>query len=428
MRRRLIEALAARLPFSYGWVILACVCAAGFSRQGAAVATLSIFVEPMTQAFGWSRTELSGAVSIGGILGALVAPALGSFLDRNGARAVLGLAVLLTAVSTFMLSFTHSLAFFYLFYCTARMSFAGPYDLGIYGSIVSWFVRRRTFATSIATLAQMCGLVAMPLIAHFVIDAAGWRGAWVAIGATVLVVGFLPTWLLHLRRPEDLGQRPDGDAAPARAAAAGGAAAPHAPAPAYSRREALRTPAFWLLALYTLLVYPVQSGISLHQAPLLIERGLDPAVAAAAVSTFAAMSAVAGFGYGFWPRAVPLRFALALVAASLLASSLLMNQRARRARRLRRGGAVRPRHRRPADRAAGGLGRVLRAPRATARSAGVALTIQVAAQAAGPVLSGALRDATGSYAASLWTFSALALAGTLAALFSKHPEAGSARI
>ena len=120
-------------------MILACVCAAGFSRQGAAVATLSIFVEPMTQAFGWSRTEISGAVSIGGILGALVAPALGAFLDRNGARAVLGLAVLLTAVSTFMLSFTQSLAFFYVFYCTARMSFAGPYDLGIYGSIVSWF-------------------------------------------------------------------------------------------------------------------------------------------------------------------------------------------------------------------------------------------------------------------------------------------------
>ena len=427
MRRRLIEALAARLPFSYGWVILACVCAAGFSRQGAAVATLSIFVEPMTQAFGWSRTELSGAVSIGGILGALVAPALGSFLDRNGARAVLGLAVLLTAVSTFMLSFTHSLAFFYLFYCTARMSFAGPYDLGIYGSIVSWFVRRRTFATSVATLAQMCGLVAMPLIAHFVIDAAGWRGAWVAIGVTVLVAGFLPTWLLHLRRPEDLGQRPDGDAAPVRAAAAGGAAAPHAPAPAYSRREALRTPAFWLLALYTLLVYPVQSGISLHQAPLLIERGLDPAVAATAVSTFAAMSAVAGFGYGFWPRAVPLRFALALVAASLLASSLLMNHV----------------HAAPAAYAAaalfglgiGGLLTVL--PVAWAEYfgresygaiRGVALTIQVAAQAAGPVLSGALRDATGSYAASLWTFGALALAGTLAALFSKHPEAGSARI
>ena len=77
-------------------MILACVCAAGFSRQGSAVATLSIFVEPMTQEFGWSRTAISGAVSIGGILGALVSPAIGAFLDRNGARAVLCLAVLLT--------------------------------------------------------------------------------------------------------------------------------------------------------------------------------------------------------------------------------------------------------------------------------------------------------------------------------------------
>jgi sugar phosphate permease len=422
VRRRLVQALAARLPFSYGWVILACVCAAGFSRQGSAVATLSIFVEPMTQEFGWSRTELSGAVSLGGILGALVAPALGSFLDRNGARAVLGLAVLLTGVSTLMLSFTHSLACFYLFYCTARMSFAGPYDLGIYGSIVSWFVRRRTFATSIATLAQMSGLVAMPLIAHFAIGAGGWRGAWVAIGASVLVVGFVPTWLLHLRRPEDLGQRPDGERAPARGAAQGGAATAHAAEPVYSRRQALRTPAFWLLALYTLLIYPVQSGISLHQAPLLIERGLEPGVAAAAVSTFAAMSALAGFGYGFWPRRVPLRFALALVGASLLASSVLM-------------ASV---HAAPTAYAAaalfglgiGGLLTVL--PVAWAEYfgresygaiRGVALAIQVAAQAAGPVLSGALRDASGSYALSLGTFSALACAGTAAALFAAPPPA-----
>jgi MFS transporter, OFA family, oxalate/formate antiporter len=44
--------LIARLPFFYGWVILACACCAGFARQGPAVATLSIFVEPMTSDFG----------------------------------------------------------------------------------------------------------------------------------------------------------------------------------------------------------------------------------------------------------------------------------------------------------------------------------------------------------------------------------------
>src|SRR3990170_4263690 len=111
-RLRLLEALAARLPFYYGWVILDCVCAAGFSRQGSAVATLSIFVEPMTGEFGWSRTAISAAGSVGGVLGALVSPALGPFLDRNGARAVLGAAVLVTGFSLVMLSFTQSLAHF----------------------------------------------------------------------------------------------------------------------------------------------------------------------------------------------------------------------------------------------------------------------------------------------------------------------------
>jgi len=445
VRRRLVEALAARLPFYYGWVILACVCAAGFSRQGSAVAPLSIFVEPMTGEFGWTRTEISAAVSVGGVLGALVAPALGGFLDRNGARAVLLLAVLLTGFSTLLLSFTHSLAYFFVLYCIARMSFAGPFDLGIYGSVVNWFVRRRPFATSIATVAQMAGLVAMPLLVHFVMQAADWRTAWVAVGTTVLLVGFLPTWILHMRRPEDLGQRPDGDPAPQAAASAASAAtgsragtasgttvgsqasgtagtptAAQSPEPTYTRHEALRTPAFWLLALYTLLVYPVQAGLSLHQAPLLIERGLDPAVAASAVSTFGLFSAISGFAYGFWPRRVPLRFALALVGASLAAASVLM-------------GNV---HAAPLAFAAAALfgigigGLLTMLPIAWAdyfgRTSygairGVALSVQVVAQATGPILSGVLRDATGNYAVSVATFAALAVAGTVAALIAGPP-------
>jgi len=417
MRRRLVEALAARLPFYYGWVILACVCAAGFSRPGSAVATLSIFIEPMTREFGWSHTQISAAVSVGGILGALVSPMLGGFLDRNGARAVLSVAVIATGVPLLLLSFTQSLAFFFTFYCVARMSFAGPYDLGIYGSIVNWFVRRRALATSIVTLTSMFGLVTMPLIAHFVMQASDWRAAWVAIGVTVLVTGFVPVWLLHVRRPEDLGLSPDGEGAP-RAAVPGTPAS--VPEPAFTRHEALRTPAFWLLALFTLLVYPVQAGISLHQAPFLIERGLDATVAATAVSTFALLSAVAGFGYGFWPRRVPLRFALALVGLTLTASCVLMANV--QSAPLAYGAAA------FFGLGIGGLLTML--PIAWAdyfgRSSygairGVALMVQVAGQALGPVLSGALRDATGNYAASLATFAVLALAGSAAALFAAPP-------
>ena len=119
-----IAVLARRLPFYYGWVILFCACCAGFSRQGGAVASLSIFVEPMTREFGWSRTALSGAVSLGGLLAALTSPRLGRLLGRSGARIVLCVAVLTTGTANLLLSLTGSLATFYLLFCVARTNFA----------------------------------------------------------------------------------------------------------------------------------------------------------------------------------------------------------------------------------------------------------------------------------------------------------------
>ena len=77
--------LSRQLPFFYGWVIVGCAGCAAFVRQGAAVATLSVFVTPMTDEFGWSRAEFSGAVSLGGLLAALTAPGIGVLADRRGA-------------------------------------------------------------------------------------------------------------------------------------------------------------------------------------------------------------------------------------------------------------------------------------------------------------------------------------------------------
>ena len=208
------------------------------------------------------------------------------------------------------LSLTQSLTMFYLLFCFARMNWAGPFDLGLYGALNSWFVARRALATSIATLAQMSGLVAMPIIAQLAMRDGGWRSGWVAIGATVLIVGFVPVWLFLVRRPEDVGLVPDRIVAGASHAA---------PEPRYSRAEAMRTRAFWLLSLYTVLLYPVQAGVSLHQAPHLIERGISPIVAATVISFFSAASAVASFGVGFLPRRWPLRYIL-LVSALLMST------------------------------------------------------------------------------------------------------------
>jgi OFA family oxalate/formate antiporter-like MFS transporter len=403
--------LISRLPFYYGWVVLGCVCLAGFARQGPAVAVLSIFVAPMIGEFGWSRTAISGAVSLGGVLAALISPLIGPVLDRRGARLILCLAILGTGLSCMALSLTQSLLVFYLLFCFARMNWAGPFDLGLYGALNNWFVARRARAYSLATLAQMSGLVTMPLIAQFAMHDGAWRTGWLAIGATVLIVGFVPTWLLLVRRPEDVGLPPDH-----LASAAGGAAAE----PRFSRAEAMRTPAFWLVSLYTMLVYPVQAGVSLHQAPHLIERGLSPIVAATVISFFSAMSAVASFGIGFLPRRWPVRYGMMLSGVLLAVGAF---------------GLIGIASARDAYLAAGafglGLGGVMTLlPMAWAdyfgresygAIRGVALSLQVLAQATGPLLSGALRDLTGNYTWSLAVFGGLALLSALAALAARKP-------
>ena len=408
--------LIPRLPFFYGWVILGCACCAGLSRQGGAVATLSVFVSPMTAEFGWSRTALSGAVSLGGLLAAVAAPSLGRLLDREGARLVLCVAILTTGLANLALSLTGSLWMFYVLFCVARMNFAGPFDLGIYGAVNSWFITRRSLANAIASVGQMTGLVVLPMIGSLAMLTGGWRAGWLAIGTTVLVVGFVPAFLLMVRSPEDAGLVPDG----VRHFQASTTARAIRPEPVFTRAQAIRTRSFWLLTLFTMLAYPVQAGVSLHQAPFLIERGLSPPVAASVVSFFSLMSGIGSFGFGVLPRRVSARWKLVLTGLLLCVGASLYQ----------------PVHGVASGYFAGtffglGVGGLLvMLPIAWAdyfgrgnygAIRGVALTGQVLAQASGPLLSGVLRDATGGYETSLACFAVLSGLSVLAALLATPP-------
>ncbi len=183
----------------------------------------------------------------------------------------------------------------------------------------------------------------------------------------------------------------------------------------------MRTAAFWLLLLYTVLVYPVQAGVSLHQAANLIESGISATTAAAIISLFSLMSGVASAGCGLLPRSFPIKYPLAATGALLAVGTVLMIGISSVLQ-----GAV------AAAVFGFGIGGVLtllpiawadyfgRANYGAIR--GLALPAQIVAQAAGPLLSGALRDWTGSYVRSLECFVVLSVVGMLAALLARRPR------
>ena len=132
------------------------------------------------------------------------------------------------------------------------------------------------------------------------------------------------------------------------------------------------------------------------------------------------MSGVASLSFGFLPRRVPIRYALALTGAALSIGTLAML------------GIATPRDGFLAASIFGiGIGGLLtllpiawadyygRASYGAIR--GIALSVQVLAQASGPLLSGILRDWSGSYVLSLQCFVALSCLSVLAALLARQP-------
>ena len=69
--------IANKSPIYYGWIILLISTSMSAVRPVMAVATLSVFITPMSDELNWSRTAFSGAVSIGGFVGAFASPIIG---------------------------------------------------------------------------------------------------------------------------------------------------------------------------------------------------------------------------------------------------------------------------------------------------------------------------------------------------------------
>ena len=416
----MIRSLVQRLPFFYGWVIVGCTMCSSVVRQTAAVATLSIFIVPMTSEFGWSRTGISGAVAVGAVLGAFVAPFIGPLFDRHGSRTLLVASAVVMSGCCVALAGTQGLLWFYVAFGISRLMFSTPFEIGTTSAVTKWFVRRRARAMALLIMSTGLGLTIAPLVVAGAIDIAGWRAAWLTLAVIAIVFGVLPQWLLLVRSPEDIGLEPDGSAAVPENSAATARAAGTGEID-FTRTQALRTSTLWLMMVYTLLVFPVQAGVSLHQAPYLIERGISPTIAATIVSSFSLAGALSSLLFGYLGDRVPVRAALAASAALLALGAVTM-----------RGvegpllGYV------SAVLFGAGIGGILtmipvawasyfgRAHFGAIR--GITLPAQVGGQAIGPLAAGVLHDLTGSYASGLGVFAVLSLLAVGVALVTRAPH------
>ena len=313
--------LARRSPFFYGWVVLYGACAAQFASNAAASLTMSIFIYPISQDLGWSRTLIAGAASTGGLVAAVQSPLVGWLMDRYGIRVVLVSSVLALGLSVMSLSWATAPLAFYVAYAIARSMFSSPIKIGSSVAVSRWFIARRGRATGVLFLSHAAGMTTFPLIAGLVVARSGWQDAWLVLGIVVIVVALLPAFLI-VQNPEDAGLRPDG----APPGSGGGAAREDAARePTWTLREAVRTPALWMLALAGGFVFMIQAGTNVHVGAFFRDQGLDVSIASLAVTVNAMSTGCSSLLWGWLCDRLPVRYVFASVAVLMTAGVALVS-------------------------------------------------------------------------------------------------------
>jgi len=402
----------------YGWYMVAAGSAMQFLQAGLMTQSFGAYVAVLQAERGWSKTALSGAAALQQMEAAILGPLLGWFIDRFGPQGMIRVGVVVFGLGLMLLSQTDTLGMFYAAFLVVALgsSLCGFFPVNI--ALINWFERWRARALSSLSIGLALGGISVPLVA-WSLQTYGWRATSFASGVIAIVVG-LPLAMLIKRRPEDHGLTVDG-------------LPPKTPETTqqiraltlerdFTAREALRTPAFWLLSLGHGFALLVVHAVSVHSITHMNQDLGYTVEQAALVYTLLTLSQIGGVGIGW---VIGDRYKKRLIAAACMlmhmTGLLLLTYAVNVAMVL----AFAVLHG-----AAWGLrGPFMQAIRADyfGRSAigmilGLSMMIVVIGQVGGPMIAGILADLTGNYRTGFTILALLAGLGSLFFILARKPK------
>ena len=310
----------------YGWGIAGVSMVTAFATVSMYGPVLSVWVIPISDDMGWTRTEISIAFTIGSFMGSMLTAATGRLLDRSGARMITTVSGMIVAGMLLGLALMQQPWQMWIFFGVGRGVAIAGVQFGTTVALANWFVQKRGRATAIAAFGQRFGQAVVPLLVLPVILYLSWRHAYGILAVSTVILVALPGFLFIRRRPEDYGMLPDGvqpgavgDAPEAGSKAAQRAAIEDA---AWTVREALRTRALWMILTTMALMGFAQTATNLHAAANFQERGLSFGASASVVFVFAMTSALMTFPWGWLIDRIHIRYVM-MVSALLYVVAML---------------------------------------------------------------------------------------------------------
>ena len=402
--------------------------------------SVAAFKEPMQQALQVTETDYSLAYAVATLFSGLALPIIGRSLDRFGGRRLLPVVAFLLAGSCLLIAQVQGLIGLYLSFGLVRCLGQGALTLISTWIVGEWFLRKRGLATALSGLGGSTSVMAFPLLNGWLINAYGWRTAWMILGAVVGVTMVIPGWLLLRDRPETLGLLPDGDhphstdqpidsqgsAVDQHETKSGAVSAEHPSSDSsWHVSEVIVDRTFWKLMAVPICTGMVGTGLVFHQVSILAGRGISAQAALALISFQATVATIVALGAGWltdrWRTERLLAIAMALLAGAILLLLAIQSVWLGMvyAAMLGLHGSI--------LRSAGTVVWVNyygRANQGTIR--GISLSMMILAAAIGPLPLAIARDRAGTYTPALLLFAAFAVVAGCLVLTAKPPVRRSA--
>lgn len=409
----------------YGWIALAGAALVYFTASGTFFYSYGVFLPTMCDELGWSRAAMGAGLSLGLLTFGLPSPLIGASIARFGPRLNMVLGNLLAAVGLAGMSLSHEVWHVYLLY-------GGLVGLGTgFGMYIActtvinnWFIRKRSLGMGLVVAAGGLGGFAFPPLVTWLISTIGWQMSWMVLAGINFTFAALIGGLILVRnRPEDVGQIHDGISIEPVTEEEGidqPSRVYHSPVD-WQTKQAMRKPTTWLIAtLCAANLFAIGTVIS-HQVAYLKDVGFTPIVAAMVLSLISGMSIIGRLGFG----ALALRFevrrlAIASFVVQLIALAILLTTKNLgliyiyailfgisygalvTALPIFVGGYYGRTH--------------------YAQILGLIFPLGIAAEAVGPVLAGAIYDATTTYTLAFVAVAVFSLVGLVCAILARPPK------
>lgn len=278
----------------YGWWIVFSAMAVTFAAGPGQSFMFTVFIDPIIEDTGYSRTTISSIYAAGTVVSALAVMIVSRLSDRFGPRLMLlviggifGMACVALSMATGM---------FVMAVALALLRGLGQGAMPVNGSLLvsQWFITRRGRAMAIMGLGGAVTIAVMPNLGQYLIGLFDWRGAYLVLGLMVWAI-VMPLGIFVIRnKPEDLGMFPDGaselpedEVRRIKRAERG------------EKRKVLTSPSFWALAFPMSIPALVDTALVFHQVALFERQGLTAEIAARVFVAFAIASALSGLLAGF---------------------------------------------------------------------------------------------------------------------------------